>query len=49
MFKLRIITDMLNDDLINVYIVKCNVYKFKYLYQTTKLYIINKPDMYYTL
>ena len=49
MFKLRIITDMLNDDLINVYIVKFNVYKFKYLYQTTKLYIINNPDMYYTL
>ena len=49
MFKLRIITDMLNDDLINVYIVKFNIYNFKNLNQTTKLYIINKPDMYYTL
>ena len=39
-----IITDMSNDDLIDVYIVQFNIYILKHLNKTTKLYIINNPD-----
>ena len=39
-----IITDMSNDDLIDVYIVQFNIYILKHLNLTTKLYIINNPD-----